>query len=640
MRDPARFGVFALIVIIIALAVSTTPGDATTFAARTLDGRNNNLAHPAWGRAGTLYLRVAPANYADGISSMATGPSMRYVSNRIFNDVGQNIFSKDGVTQWGWVWGQFLDHDFGLRDERSAENAPIGFDQADPLEAFTNDLGVIGFARTPAAPGTGVDTPREQVNTLSSYIDASNVYGVDPNRLEWLRVGPVDGDLSDNGARLLLTADGYLPRRDARGDAAAAPQMELPGPLIATPERAVVAGDVRANENIALTALHTLFAREHNRIVAALPSYLTAEERFQIARRVVGAEIQYITYTQFLPALGIQLEPYRGYQPSVNPALSNEFAVVGYRAHSMIHGEFDTTVPAGTYTDEELSAFAAQQIIVERTAADVTLTIPLNAAFGNPDLLQQVGLGPVLQSLAERQYKNDEQVDNTLRSILFQVPKPGIPDPTVCGAPVVNPDCFTGVSDLPAIDIARGRDHGIPSYNDLRRAYGLAPKTSFIDVTGEATQRFPPRLNGNDPAILDFVELRDADGTLLVPGSAEAEDEAVTGIRSSTLAARLKTAYGSVDRLDAFVGMWSEQHLKGTEFGELQLAIWTKQFAALRDCDRFYYLNDPALHSIVLAFRIDYRHSLVESAKFDAVVLVQTKVFEAVAEDTCASARG
>ena len=125
MRDPARFGVFALIVIIIALAVSTTPGDATTFAARTLDGRNNNLAHPAWGRAGTLYLRVAPANYADGISSMATGPSMRYVSNRIFNDVGQNIFSKDGITQWGWVWGQFLDHDFGLRDERPAENAPI-----------------------------------------------------------------------------------------------------------------------------------------------------------------------------------------------------------------------------------------------------------------------------------------------------------------------------------------------------------------------------------------------------------------------------------------------------------------------------------------------------------------------------------
>ncbi|TMD50818.1 MAG: peroxidase, partial [Chloroflexi bacterium] len=244
MRDLSHSVVVALILTIIALAVTTTPGDATTFAARTLDGGNNNLAHPAWGRAGTLYLRVAPANYADGISSMATGPSMRYVSNRVFNDVGQNIFSKDGVTQWGWVWGQFLDHDFGLRDERSAENAPIGFDQADPLEAFTNDLGVIGFARTPAAPGTGVDTPREQVNTLSSYIDASNVYGVDPNRLEWLRVGPVDGDMSNNGARLMLTANDFLPRVDARGDPSTAPAMDLMGPLVGTPDRAVVAGDV------------------------------------------------------------------------------------------------------------------------------------------------------------------------------------------------------------------------------------------------------------------------------------------------------------------------------------------------------------------------------------------------------------
>ena len=598
------------------------------FAIRSLDGRGNNELHPNWGRAKTLYLRLAPPDYRDGISRMEGGPSPRYVSNRVFNDGGQNLFSENGVSQWGWVWGQFIDHDIGLRNEQPGESAPIAFNTNDPLEAFTDDLGAIAFSRTPAAPGTGVATPRQQVNTLSSFIDASNVYGVDSARLAWLRLGPVDS----SGAPLMLTDDGYLPRVTARGDPTTAPAMDLMGALVGMPNRAVVAGDVRANENIALTALHTLFAREHNRIVAALPSYLTAEERFQIARRVVGAEIQYITYTQFLPALGIQLEPYRGYQPSVNPALSNEFAVVGYRAHSMIHGEFDTIVPAGTYTDEELSAFAAQQIIVERTAADVTLTIPLNAAFGNPDLLQQVGLGPVLQSLAERQYKNDEQVDNTLRSILFQVPKPGIPDPTVCGAPVVNPDCFTGVSDLPAIDIARGRDHGIPSYNDLRRAYGLAPKTSFIDVTGEATQRFPPRLNGNDPAILDFVELRDADGTLLVPGSAEAEDEAVTGIRSSTLAARLKAAYGSVDRLDAFVGMVSEQHLKGTEFGELQLAIWTKQFAALRDGDRFYYLNDPALHAIELAFRIDYRHSLAEIAKLDAGVTLQTNVFEAGAD--------
>ncbi len=634
MRDPRLTSALALALTIVVLAVTATPGDSFTFAIRALDGSGNNLRHPEWGRAGTLYLRVAPTNYADGISSMATGPSMRYVSNRVFNDAGQNIFSKDGITQWGWVWGQFLDHDFGLRDERSAENAPIGFDQADPLEAFANDLGAIGFARTPAAPGTGVNTPRQQVNTLSSFIDASNVYGVDPQRLEWLRVGPVDGDMSNNGARLMLTADGFLPSVDARGDPSTAPAMDLMGPLVGTPNRAVVAGDVRANENIALTALHTLFAREHNRIVASLPSSLSAEERFQIARRVVGAEIQYITYTQFLPALGVRLDPYHGYDPTVNPGLSNEFAVVGYRAHSMIHGEFDTTVPAGTYSDAQLAAFAAQQVVVKPNGDQVTLEIPLAAAFGTPDLLKDLGLGPVFQSLSQRQYENDEQIDNALRSVLFQIPKPGVPDPAVCGVPVVNPDCFSGVSDLGAIDIARGRDHGLPTYNDLRRAYGLAPKTSFVDITGEVTQRFPidPLINQrdpiNDPNILDFVELRDADGNVVAPDSEQAQEEVVTGVRRTTVAARLKAIYGTVDRLDAFVGMVSERHVKHTEFGELQLAIWTKQFTALRDGDRFFYRNDPVLRVIDHEFGIDYRLTIAELVELNAGVTLQRDVFK------------
>jgi hypothetical protein len=634
MRDLRCSGALALVVTIVALAVTATPGDSNTFAVRTLDGSGNNLRHPDWGRANTLYLRVAPTNYPDGISSMATGPSMRYVSNRVFNDVGQNIFSKNGVTQWGWVWGQFLDHDFGLRDERPAENAPIGFDEADPLEAFANDLGAIGFARTPAAPGTGVSTPRQQVNTLSSYIDASNVYGVDPQRLEWLRVGPVDGDMSNNGARLMLTANDFLPRVGARGDPSTAPAMDLMGPLVGTPNRAVVAGDVRANENIALTALHTLFAREHNRIVASLPSSLSAEERFQIARRVVGAEIQYITYTQFLPALGVKLEPYHGYDPTVNAGLSNEFAVVGYRAHSMIHGEFDTTVPATTYTAAELAAFAARGIEVTRDGDEITLEIPLAAAFGSPDLLTDLGLGPLFRSLSQRQYANDEQIDNALRSVLFQIPKPGIADPSVCGVPVVNPDCFSGVADLGAIDIARGRDHGMPAYNDLRRAYGLAPKTSFVDVTGEATQRFPadPLIDRrdpiNDPNILDFVELRDADGNVVAPDSEQAQEDVVTGIRRTTVAARLKAIYGSVDRLDAFVGMVSERHVKHTEFGELQLAIWTKQFTALRDGDRFFYRNDPALRSIAHEFGVDYRLTLAEIVKLNTGVTLEANVFK------------
>jgi peroxidase len=44
---------------------------------------------------------------------MVSGPSPRYISNRVFNDVGQNLFSENDISQWGWAWGQFIDHDIG-----------------------------------------------------------------------------------------------------------------------------------------------------------------------------------------------------------------------------------------------------------------------------------------------------------------------------------------------------------------------------------------------------------------------------------------------------------------------------------------------------------------------------------------------
>src|SRR5262249_22773115 len=83
---------------------------------RSLDGSGNNAKHPDWGRANTQYVRNAPANYADGIAKPVSGPAARYLSNRIFNDSGQNLFSENAISQMGWLWGQFIDHDIGLRN--------------------------------------------------------------------------------------------------------------------------------------------------------------------------------------------------------------------------------------------------------------------------------------------------------------------------------------------------------------------------------------------------------------------------------------------------------------------------------------------------------------------------------------------
>ncbi|WP_347584418.1 peroxidase family protein [Acrocarpospora sp. B8E8] len=589
------------------------------FTVSSLNGSGNNVANPTWGQANTPYSRVGPTRYVNGLSQPFGGPNVRNVSNRIHNDVNQNLFSERRVTQWGFTWGQFIDHTFGLRDGREpgdpqGETANIPFSASDPLEDFTSTLGYIPFVRSNPAPGTGVSNPRQQTNTNSSYLNGFPVYGPDNTRLEWLRTGPVDGNLANNSASLMLS-NGYLPRRDARGNAGTAPVMELNGRLIGQPGRAMVAGDVRANENLSLTATQTLFAREHNRIVALLPGSLSEEDKFQIARRVVMAEQQYITYNEFLPSLGVALPRYTGYNPGVNANLGNEFATVGYRAHSMIHGEFELETNASRYSQATLTALTAQGVEVAVDGDDAEIAIPLNLAFFNPDLLEQVQLGPMLLALGlESEYKNDEQIDNQLRSVLFQIPVSGNPE---CLDGPGLPECFNGVVDLGAIDIERGRDHGIPTYNQLRQAFGLPAKTSFTAITGEATDAFPadPQLTAgneiNDPDSLDVLQLFDIDGNAVDLNDEDAvEGTATREVRRTTLASRLRALYGNVNTIDAFVGMVAEQHVPGSEFGELQLAMWARQFQALRDGDRFFYGNDQGLTYIRNTYGIDYRRTL------------------------------
>ena len=581
-----------------------------TWEVQSLNGRNNNPYSPRAGSAGDRYLRIGSTRYADGRSAPTSGPNARHVSNRIFNDTNVNVFSERNVTQWGFVWGQFLDHTLGLRQENGT-TANIPFSATDPLETFHNDLGMVPFVRSAAARGTGASTARQHINTETAFIDAEAVYGASDARLDWLREGKVDGNPDNNGARLLMPSN-YLPRKDSRGNAAIAPAMAVDGRLLATPNNAVVAGDMRANENIALTATQTLFAREHNRIVAKLPNSLSAQDKFQIARAVVIAEQQYITYNEFLPAMGVTLPTYQGYDEYLDPSLSHEFATVGYRAHSQIHGEIEVETDAGRYPKKMLEALEDQGIEVAVEGDEVAIAVPLNVAFFNPDLVQQLQLGPLLQAIGlEPEYKNDEMIDNQLRSVMFKVPVSGNPE---CLDGPTLPECFNGVADLGAIDVQRGRDHGMPSYNQMRNSFGLPSKSSFTAITGESTEAFPsdalltPGSEINDPNCLDIVALFDINGK---PTTAE-NDNAVRVVRRCSLAARLKALYGSVSNLDAFTGMVAEKHVNDSELGELQLAIWKDQFVAARDGDRFFYLNDPLQSLIRKNYGIDSRRTLAQ----------------------------
>jgi len=279
--------------------------------------------------------------------------------------------------------------------------------------------------------------PRQQTNQITSYLDGSVIYGSDATRAAALRT-------FQGGA--LKTSTGNLPPLNTAGlpnanDAHLFPDAEL-----------FLAGDVRANENVELSAIHALFVREHNQIAAAITAAnhsLSDEQIFQTTRRIVAGEIQAITYNEFLPALlgSNALRSYSGYDADVNAGIANEFSTAAYRiGHTLINDDVEFLDNDGNPVRDELD---------------------LDEAFFNPAPLKEVGPDPILKYLAtDNAQEVDPKLVGGLRNFLFGPP----------GA---------GGFDLASLNIQRGRDHGLADYNSARAAYGLPRVTSFTQITSD-----------------------------------------------------------------------------------------------------------------------------------------------------------
>src|SRR4051812_46166870 len=264
---------------------------------RTIDGTGNNVTSPARGAANTPFIRSGyKQEYVDSRSVMYTEPARpnaRNVSNSVSAQATSHPSARN-LSNYIWAWGQFLTHDTDLTTSSAGAavngSAPISISSpADPLGPSPIPFTRANFALQPNDPSTGVRIP---VNEVTSYIDASAIYGSDSVRAAALRS---DGG---TGAKLLLDAGGLLPRNTA------GLPNDNEGPVPGN--QLFLAGDIRSNENSLLTSLHTVFAREHNRLVdriAAQQPTLAAEDQYQLARKLVGAEMQAITYHEFLPAL-------------------------------------------------------------------------------------------------------------------------------------------------------------------------------------------------------------------------------------------------------------------------------------------------------------------------------------------------
>jgi hypothetical protein len=292
---------------------------------RTIDGTSNNLTNPDWGRAGIELLRLTANGYSDGASAPdgVNRPSPRLISNLVFAQPG-SIPNARGASDFIWQWGQFVDHDTDLVPTASpAEPFHIPVPAGDPFfDPFNTGTQVIGLNRSAYTVVNGV---REQVNILTAYLDASQVYGSDDARARELRA-------LDGTGRLKTSAGDLLPF-NLNG---------FPNGPSGTDPSHFLAGDVRANEQVGLTAMHTLFVREHNFWADAFRRafrHWSDEDIFQMARAIVAAECQVITFNEWLPTLlgPGAIRPYTGYQPQVNAGIDNVFATAAFRmGHTLL----------------------------------------------------------------------------------------------------------------------------------------------------------------------------------------------------------------------------------------------------------------------------------------------------------------
>lgn len=407
---------------------------------RTPSGAHNNPDDPDMGRAETTMSRMAQAEYADGLSAPSGQalPNPRAVSNLVASQ-NESRLNARGASDYLWQWGQFVDHDLTLaREHMPHEPMPIPVPPGDEhFDPSGTGAAEIPFDRSEYDPQTGQSGPREQINSLSAYVDASQVYGSSETRALALRRMDGSGKLRTSGDDLLPLNTTGLPNNPSDD-----PSL-------------FVAGDVRANEQVALTAMHTLFVREHNRLVdliAAAEPGLSGEMLYQRARTILIAKVQRITYEEFIPLLLGEdaLAPYTGYDPQVDASLDNEFATVAFRlGHSLLSPTL-------------LRLDAEGQTIPEGD-------LPLRSAFFfTPDqLVEAGGIEPLLRGLAAQQAQElDTLVVDDVRNFLFGPPG-------------------DGGRDLIALNLQRARDHGLPAYNELRRSLGLTAKATFADVSSD-----------------------------------------------------------------------------------------------------------------------------------------------------------
>lgn len=501
---------------------------------REYDGTCNNLENPIWGSKDVAFKRRLPPDYADGIDVPRTGkgyqlPSPRIVSAHLHRDEGLHDHA---VTIMTVAWGQAIDHDFTLtaenrlkttkmepkccdEDRNHPDCLPIHIPDNDPFfSLFRQSCISVTRSRQGIRYGCKLG-PRSQINEVTSYLDGNWIYGSDPKNAKRIRL--MRGGLMKSlpvfreyGMKDLLPL-----KLDDPDDGCIRPNKDV---------YCFDAGDARVNEQLVLSVIHTLMLREHNRIATELYKYnphWDDEKLYQEARHIVAAEIQHISFNEFLPMVlgkdimskyGLILEKhgyFDGYDPKIEVAASANFITSAFRfGHSLLPSTIERWSPGNKYIGSQRLSEMLRQ--------------PYDLYKGGWCDQYIMGLtNQVAQAM-------DDSITQEVTNHLFQ-----------------ETDKKWGM-DLAAINMQRGREHGVPSYNRFREFCGLPRAYRFEDLLGTM---------------------------------------------SNTTVRRYAEVYRHPDDIDLWSGGVTERPLPGSMIGPTFNCLIGLTFKEIRFGDRFWYEN-------------------------------------------------
>ncbi|XP_053180992.1 eosinophil peroxidase-like [Scomber japonicus] len=525
---------------------------------RTASSVCNNRENTRWGSANTPFTRWLPAEYQDKIS-LPKGwdperkvnrhilPLVREVSNRILRTANADVESDPLYTHLVVIFGQWTDHDLtftphspvirsfsnGIDCDKSCERTepcfPIQIPKGDPRFS-RNSHECMPFFRSTAGCGSGntghlfgASTTRQQMNSLTSFIDVGQVYGSEDVKARFLRDLTTDKGLLRVNTRFNDSGRELLPFTNMGANMCRS-RARITKDVDAEEVPCFLAGDERSNENIGLTSLHTLLMREHNRLARALAEinpHWNGERLYQEARKIMGGYFQVLTYRDYLlhivgpDFIASQLSTYPGYNETLDSSISNVFATAAYRfAHLMVQ-------PLMFRLDEKY-----------REHRDYPSPMLHKAFFAPWRIIFEGGLDPILRGLVGRQAKlntQDHMMNEDLRDRLFKF--------------------STELAlDLAALNLQRGRDHGLPGYNKWRRFCGLSEPRNL--------------------------------------------EELAEVLNNTQLAKNLLDLYGRPDNIDVWLGGVAEPFVRGGRVGPLFACLISTQFQRIREGDRLWWEND------------------------------------------------